>query len=249
MQGLFANVVFIVIPVFLLLTVGWDRLATVLSEPAAGKSLINPFDTSEQVSDFNLEYFLIGTVAGIVLRGLGWQGEQAYQVSAKSAHEAKMGGVLSMWRNMPMGLMILLVPILASVVMQHPDFSATATSVTEQIGTIEHESVKTQLLTPLVLVRLLPAGLMGMLCAMMLAAFISTHDTYLHSWGSIFIQDVVMPFRGSRSTRRRTSWFSAVRTSAWRFSPSSSAGSMFRPSRSCSSSRSPGRSSRAGPAS
>ena len=29
----------------------------------------------------------------------------------------------------------------------------------------------------------------------MFAAFISTHDTYLHSWGSIFIQDVVMPFR------------------------------------------------------
>ena len=28
-----------------------------------------------------------------------------------------------------------------------------------------------------------------------LAAFISTHDTYLHSWGSIFIQDVVMPLR------------------------------------------------------
>ena len=29
----------------------------------------------------------------------------------------------------------------------------------------------------------------------MLAAFISTHDTYLHSWGSILVQDVIMPFR------------------------------------------------------
>ena len=29
----------------------------------------------------------------------------------------------------------------------------------------------------------------------MLCAFISTHDTYLHSWGSIFVQDVIVPFR------------------------------------------------------
>jgi SSS family solute:Na+ symporter len=33
------------------------------------------------------------------------------------------------------------------------------------------------------------------MCAVMLAALIATHSTYLHSWGSIFIQDVVLPFR------------------------------------------------------
>jgi len=193
LQGLFANVVFVVIPVYLLLVVGWERVVTVLSDSSAGQSLIDPFDT-QNIPDFNFWYFLIG-VFGILLRGLGWQGEQAYQVSAKSAHEAKMGGVLSMWRNMPMWMMMLLVPILAAVVMQHADFAAAAGSVTEQLATIEGEAVRTQLQTPLVLTRLLPTGLMGMLCAMMLAAFISTHDTYLHSWGSIFIQDVVMPFR------------------------------------------------------
>jgi hypothetical protein len=29
----------------------------------------------------------------------------------------------------------------------------------------------------------------------MIGAFISTNDTYLHSWGVIFVQDVVLPFR------------------------------------------------------
>jgi len=191
LQGLFANVVFIVIPVYLLLVVGWDQVASVLTNQPPGKSLVNPFDTAS-IPDFNFGYFLIG-LFGILFRGLGWQGEQAYQVSARSAHEAKMGGVLSMWRNMPMGLMMLLVPILAAVVMQHPDWSAMADSVNEQLATVEHAAVQKQLQTPLVLTRLLPAGLMGMLGAMMLAAFISTHDTYLHSWGSIFIQDVLIP--------------------------------------------------------
>ena len=38
---------------------------------------------------------------------------------------------------------------------------------------------------------------------MMLGAFIvSTHDTYLHSWGSIFVQDVLMPFRKRPFTKR-----------------------------------------------
>jgi SSS family solute:Na+ symporter len=193
LQGLFANVVFIVIPVYLLFVVGWDQVHEVLSNQPKGESLINPFDTAH-MTDFNFWYFLIG-VFGVLLRGLGWQGEQAYNVSAKSAHEAKMGGVLSMWRNMPMGLTMLLVPILAAVVMQHPDWSGTAGAVTDELATVEHEAIQTQLKTPLVLARLLPAGLMGMFAAMMLAAFISTHDTYLHSWGSIFIQDVVMPFR------------------------------------------------------
>ncbi len=37
--------------------------------------------------------------------------------------------------------------------------------------------------------------MMGAMTAVMLMATVGTHDTYLHSWGAIFIQDVVMPFR------------------------------------------------------
>jgi SSS family solute:Na+ symporter len=36
---------------------------------------------------------------------------------------------------------------------------------------------------------------MGAFAAVMLAAAIGCNETYLHSWGSIFIQDVVMPLR------------------------------------------------------
>ncbi len=55
--------------------------------------------------------------------------------------------------------------------------------------------VKSQTRLPLVIGRVLPKGLIGLFCAALLAAFISTHNTYLHSWGAILIQDIILPFR------------------------------------------------------
>jgi SSS family solute:Na+ symporter len=156
-------------------------------------SLINPFKTS-RVEDFNLTYFLIGLI-GMFYGQLSWQGHQAYNSSAKSAHEAKMAAVLGDIRWKPQGLFIFLVPVLTYVFMNHPDFQSVADSVNITLSSLESDTLKSQMRAPIVLSEVLPAGLLGAFAALMLAAFISTHDTYLHSWGSIFIQDVLMPFR------------------------------------------------------
>ena len=199
-QGLFSNVVFLVIPLYLLFVVDWSNVVEVLSNRPEGKSLIDPFDTG-YVDTFNFWYFLIGVV-GVIYGALSWQGTQGYNTSARSAHEAKMGGVLSMWRGIPQGLLMLLVPILIVTVMSHVEFAETAGAVMDDLVGVDGEEIRNQVRTPLVLTHLLPVGLIGMFSAMMLAAFISTHDTYLHSWGSIFIQDVIMPFRKTPYTPR-----------------------------------------------
>ena len=156
-------------------------------------SLINPFKTS-RVEDFNLTYFLIGLI-GMFYGQLSWQGHQAYNSSAKSAHEAKMAAVLGDIRWKPQGLFIFLVPVLTYVFMNHHDFQSVADSVNTALSSLETDTLKSQMRAPIVLSEVLPSGLLGAFAALMLAAFISTHDTYLHSWGSIFIQDVLMPFR------------------------------------------------------
>ena len=79
--------------------------------------------------------------------------------------------------------------------MNHPDFKSVADSVNITLSSLDTDTLKSQMRAPIVLSEVLPAGLLGAFAALMLAAFISTHDTYLHSWGSIFIQDVLMPFR------------------------------------------------------
>ncbi len=192
-QGTFVNVVFIAIVLYLMFQVDWSQMVETLNFAPENASLINPFKTGH-VQDFNLVYFVIG-IFGVLYGAMSWQGTQGYNASATSAHEAKMAGVLGNWRGFPQGLFLLVVPIIAYTVMRHPDFAAISNWVEGSLSGIDSEPIQSQLRTPLVLTRLLPTGLIGAFAAVMLAAFISTHDTYLHSWGSIFIQDVIMPFR------------------------------------------------------
>ena len=164
-----------------------------INEKYENSSRINPFKTSH-VEDFNFGYFLIGLI-GIMYGALSWQGSQGYSSSAKNAHEAKMGSVLAGFRGMPQGQFMFLVPVLVYVYMNHPDFQSVADSVNASLSTMPTDTLRSQMRAPFVLSEVLPVGLLGAFAALMLAAFISTHDTYLHSWGSIFIQDVIMPFR------------------------------------------------------
>ncbi|MBT3233049.1 MAG: sodium:solute symporter [Calditrichaeota bacterium] len=192
-QGAFVNAVFLLLIIYMFFNFDWSTIQEALTMAPENASLINPFKTSH-VKDFNFWFFLIG-VFGFLYGTMSWQGTQAYNSSAKSAHEAKMGGVIGFWRGMPQGLLFLFIPIIAYTVLNHPDFKGIADSVALAVSGIESEAVQNQLKVPLVLQHLLPSGMIGAFVAVMLAAFISTHDTYLHSWGVIFIQDVVMPFR------------------------------------------------------
>ena len=201
-QGTFVNIIFVAIILFFFFTFDRSQIFDALKSAPENQSMVNPYKTS-QAADFNVWYFLIGIV-GFIYNMLSWQGTQGYNTSAKSAHEAKMGQVLSNWRNIPQITFMLFVAICAYAVMNNlSDFSTQADQVDSVLGTIENEAIKSQLTVPLVLTQFLPVGLIGAFAAVMLAAFISTHDTYLHSWGSIFIQDVVLPLRKKPLTSKQ----------------------------------------------
>jgi len=197
LQGTFVNLVFVLMCGWLLWrVVSWDQIFTALGAAPADASLINPYHTS-QVEDFNFWYFLIG-VLGLIYGKMSWQGTQGYNSSASSAHEAKMGETIGMWKLAPQNLFLVFVPIVIYTVLHHPDFATLAGTVEARLAEIDREALRSQLRAPLVLTQILPHGLLGLFAAVMLAAAISTDDTYLHSWGSIFVQDVLLPLRGGR---------------------------------------------------
>ncbi len=193
-QGVFVNVGLLAIVAFFLFTIDWGTIEEALRSAPANASLINPFHTS-QVKDFNFWYFLIGVV-GYLYGTMSWQGTQGFNSSAENAHEAKMAGVLGLWRVLPQTIMLTFVPIVAYTVLNHPQYAHIVNAISPVLQSAETEAVRSQLKTPLVLQQMLPVGLIGAFVALMLAASITTFNSYLHSWGSILVQDVVIPLRG-----------------------------------------------------
>lgn len=60
------------------------------------------------------------------------------------------------------------------------------------------EAVDNLYALPVFLGRLLPPVIIGIITAAMIAAFMSTHDSYFLCWSSVITQDVVAPLRGRR---------------------------------------------------
>ena len=192
-QALFGYVIYMAVAIAILVIFRWDQIAAALLERPLGESLLNPFDTGK-LQDFNLAYVLI-SIVGSVYAYMAWQGNQGFNCAAASPHEAKMGRILGTWRSGALYVMLALIAAAAYTFMHHPDFAEGASGVTAELAQIEDVTLRTQVTVPVVVSHFLPIGLLGAFAALMLFLMISTDTTYLHSWGSILIQDVVLPLR------------------------------------------------------
>lgn len=192
-QALFGYAVYIVIAVTILVIFRWDQMSAALLDRLPGESLLNPFDTGK-LQDFNLAYVII-SIIGSVYAYMAWQGNQGFNAAAASPHEAKMGRILGTWRAGALYVVLSLIAAAAYTFMHHPDFAIGAAAVNEELGAIADTTIRNQVTVPVAVSHFLPVGVLGAFAAIMLFLMISTDTTYLHSWGSILIQDVVLPLR------------------------------------------------------
>lgn len=192
-QAQFLNIVFLILMGVVFYKVGWGHTVEALSATEPGKSLLDPFDQS-RIGDFNFWFFAIFAFKAFY-NCLGWQGTSGYNASARTPHEAKMARVLAEWRNGVSYLMLMVLPIAAYVVMHHAGYDPLRQTAETSLAAIGDPHTASQMTVPVTLLALLPAGVVGLLAAAMAMAAVATDDSYLHSWGSIFVQDVVLPFR------------------------------------------------------
>jgi len=197
-EGMLSLVMLMIVLTALMIIFDWSQIQQALSQAPPGKSMLNPFDIGS-AKDFNIWYVLIGMM-GSVYGVMAWQGSHAFNSCAKNAHEAKMGAILGTWRGVTKGVMISLLAICAVTYLKHPDFAAGAANIQEILNQISNPQIQTQMRMPLAINFMLPVAIKGMMCSIMLFGLLAGDSSYMHSWGSIFIQDIVLPFKKKQLT-------------------------------------------------
>ncbi|MFO0826959.1 MAG: hypothetical protein U0572_02330 [Phycisphaerales bacterium] len=193
LQGVVSNIAFLVVIAYLLSSIGWWRMEETLMTQPAGKSLINPLDIGQE-QQFNIWYWMISAFV-IIYTMKAWQGGAGYNAAALTPHESKMANVLEGWRWRVLLLVALVAPIAVRTFLEHADFADRAATVRDALAAMPVVEYRAEQRVPLALAHMLPVGVRGLMVAALYCAYLAVDNSYLHSWGSILVQDVVMPLR------------------------------------------------------
>lgn len=191
--GLMSELFYLVIIAALLCMFSWGQISTVLLDRPPGHSLVNPFD-SMGLKDFNVFYILMMLYIN-VYGTMAWQNSGGYNAAAVSPHASVMASILGRWRESGKMALITLLTVCAITFLKHPDFAQAASGAHAQIDSISDPQLRQQMSIPIAAVSLLPVGVKGLFCVILLLGIFGVDSTQLHSWGSILVQDIVIPLR------------------------------------------------------
>jgi SSS family solute:Na+ symporter len=218
-EGLVSMLILLVVVLTVFATVGWGQVVHVLASRPAERSMIDPFD-AWQVADFNVWYVVMALVLSIY-GTMALQNTQGFNAAARSAHESRMAGILGKWRLDVRVMLLLGITTAAVTFLRHPAFAEQSGRAAALLAGISDEQVRTQMTITAALKYLLPAGVKGLFCSTMVMGLLAGDCSHVHSWGSIFVQDVVLPLRGGRplGTRQHLLWlrFAMVGVAAFAF--------------------------------
>lgn len=189
--GMFSQLFFVIISVSLLVGFFHFHAAkAALLDAAPGQSLVNPFDSSSN-RNFNLSFSMMGLFM-FVYSTMGWQNSHAFNASGATPHEVRMGSILGRWRMFALQVMLVVLGVCGLMYLKSPEGSA----MVRQAGAgISNKNDANQMKIALVLLHITPVGIRGALASACLMGMIAGDGIHLHSWGSILIQDVVLPLR------------------------------------------------------
>ncbi len=202
-QSLFAYTAFLLVAYFMLYKFRWSTLMAGLRvvENPETQSLINPFKAFD-ADGFNIWFYVISILFNSYCRGC-WQGGAGFNAAAKTPHAGVMAGVYARYRSYIVFLVMMLLPLAAYAVFHLPEFADFAAPMQEKLAQIGDVTARNQMRTPLFVAKILPAGLLGLFIAGIVGSTITGDDSYMHSWGTILVQDVIMPLRKKPFEPRR----------------------------------------------
>ena len=196
LEGLISGAMYLVVAFAVLWLFSFDQMETAMLSGAPGKSFVDPLDIGSR-ADFDFVFVLINLAwAAYIFRGATWNA--AFTASARSAHEGKMAGILSTWRGFASGVMVGICALGAFTVLHHPDFVAQQAQVAAEVARIGNPSEQSQMIMPTALGLLLPDGVKGALCSILVMGIIANLGNGLQSFGNTMVQDVILPLRRNK---------------------------------------------------
>jgi len=103
-----------------------------------------------------------------------------------------MGGILGRWRGFASSVMVTLLSVCALTYLRSAEGAA---AVDAALAHVKDPSTANQMRAPIALSHLLPVGLKGALLSICLMGIIAGDGIHLHSWSSLFVQDVIVPLQ------------------------------------------------------
>ncbi|MDP6542938.1 MAG: sodium:solute symporter family protein [Phycisphaerae bacterium] len=192
---------FVVLSIGLLLTcylavdyLGWDNIVSTVKQQMGPKGF-DPTITDPK-SPFGWQYMIWMGFLGLVSCGI-WPTSVARALAMKSPKVVKRQFMFASVSYMIRFLIPYFWGICAFVfIMQNMDLKELffPGGYPAPEGVKGYDNLYSM---PIFLGRILPAGLIGIITAGMVAAFMSTHDSYLLCWSSVLTQDVVAPISKS----------------------------------------------------
>jgi len=166
-------------------SVGWDNLFDTV-RIHKGEAGFNPVAAE---SSFGFEYVGWMFFLGIVNCAL-WPTAVARALAMESTASLKRQYT---WSSISFAIRMIIPNLLGVcafvfVITKAPDLQQLFSPADADV-----EAVDNLYAMPIFLGRILPAGLIGLITAAMIAAFMSTHDGYLLCWSTVITQDIIAP--------------------------------------------------------
>ena len=163
---------------------GWQNIIQTVSD-LKGEAGFNPFHSEGFGTSYVIWMFVLGLVNCAI-----WQTSVMRACAADSTRTVKRIYTLASVGFLIRFLIPYFLGISAFVYLAHND--KLKDIFVPENGPADPQA--TLMALPVFLSQILPAGFIGIVTAGMLAAFMSTHDSYLLCWSSVLTQDVVAPW-------------------------------------------------------
>jgi len=172
---------------------GWNNIIETVSS-LKGRAGFDPFHGEGFGAPYVVWMFFLGLVSCVV-----WQTAVIRACSAENTRTVKK---IYTWASIGFLMRFLLPYFLGICALTYMAGNESLTKVFIPDGDADPQI--TLMAMPIFLSQILPVGLIGIISAGMLAAFMSTHDSYLLCWSSVLTQDVVAPwFKNGLSSKSR----------------------------------------------